>query len=249
MKDENGIPIKNLAYVVQSALNQMFGKAEDVSWFEQIAIQWFTEEARGVTALPCLKVKKLQVSASKQVLMPDDLMRYTKIAIDYGGKLWTLTLDENITLPPHFDCNNTTASEAENQAGGVWFQPYLWDGAYNGGVFALGGGFNQAYYRYDPSSRTLSFLDNLVGREIIIEYLSNGRDVNSQSLIPEYYHAPLRWWLCYMAATFRASEYPFDPNQFKNHYDNAMIDAAVGTGPTYDEILDAYYKGCGFSVR
>ena len=247
---DNGIIQKNVAYVVQTALNQMLGKVNDVAWFEQLAIQWLSEDAAGVTSLPSLRVKRLPVSAAKQVQLPYDCLRYTKIAIDYGGKLWTLTLNNDITVPPSMSCNsNSTVESGTPVSDGVFFIDHYWDGSYYGGLFAMGGGFNHAYYRYDEETRVLSFLDNVLGREIVIEYLSNGADINPDSLVPHYYIAPLRNWLKYQAAFMRPNEYRFDPRVLRIEYDQSMMDAAIGTGPTIDEIMDAYYSAPGLTIR
>jgi hypothetical protein len=249
MTDDNGMIVKTVAYVANSALNRVMGKVEDVSWFQQLALEWFSEE--GIyTSLPTLRVKELQVSAAKQVKLPSDCLRYTKIAIDLGGKLWTLTMDTSITLPPAYDCNNTPENTDENSGNGIWFAANYWNGAYNGGVFALGGGFNDAYYRFDESTRTISFLDNRIGRRVVIEYLSNNNDANSNSLVPQLWISPLRNWLIMKAAQYRPKDFPqINYNLAFEDYSTSLTNANVASGPTIDEILDAYFNAPGLTVR
>jgi hypothetical protein len=250
MTEENGFIVKNVAYVVNSAINRVMGKVEDAAWFQQLAIEWLSEE--GIyTALPALRVKRVTVSASKQIVLPKDCARYTKIAIDLGGKLWTLTMDSDITLPPNFDTGVTPDNATETSSGsGVYFMPHYWNGQYYGGLFALGGGFNDAYYRYDEATRTISFLDNRIGREVVIEYLSNGADINIDSLVPHYWITPLRNWLILKAAEYRRSEFPLvDYGVALRNYEDAIMNASITSGATPQEILDAWYDAPGLTVR
>lgn len=248
MTDGNGFIVKNVAYVVDSAMHRIGAKLEDTPWFQQIALEWLTEDARGVTALPCLRVQHLTVSTSKQVKLPSDCLRYTKIAVDYGGKLWTLTLNDDITIPPNFPCCNTTDSSATNE--GVTFMPHFWGGQYYGGIFALGGGFNKAYYRIDWQTNTLTFLDDVFGRKIIIEYLSNGAGSDVDSLVPQFWIPPMREYLILKAAEYNRKDYPqINMNVQDQRYNDAIMNASIASGPTADELLDAYYSAPGLTLR
>lgn len=245
---EPGSPTKNVQYVVMTAMNRLMAKIEDYAWFEQIALEWLSEDARGVTQLPSLKVKHLQVNPSKQVQLPSDCLRYTKIAVDYGGKLWTLSLCDDITIPPYVNWANPTNPEPTDISYGVYFLPHWYMGTYYGALFGLGGGFNQAYYRIDQATNTLYFLDNWTGREIVIEYLSDGSDITADSLVPKYWIPCLRNYLIWKAAMYRPKEYPMTGN-FELEYQSSMIEASIGSGPTLDEMMDAYYDGCGLNLR
>lgn len=239
----DGTPIKNVAYVVKTAIERLGGPVTDIASAEAWAIQWMSEDARGVTALPCFKVCHIDVSPSKQVAMPSDMMRYTKIAIDYGGKLWTLSLDPDITLPAEFSCTTDTSTDTTQ---GVYFMPHWWGGVYYGALFGMGGGFNQAYYRLDGN--TLKLLGDTNGRKVVVEYLSNGNDVNAATLMPHYWIAPLRNYLMWQLTRLRPDRYKFDPRQFKDDYDLSMENAAFATGPTIYEMLDAYDRAPGLKI-
>lgn len=248
---EGGCIQKNVAYVVKTAMNRLGAPISDMSRLEQIGIEWMTEDIRGTTAFPCLKVAHIPLTGAKQAKMPADMLRYTKIAINVGGKLWTLTLCDDIALPVNMVCPepsilNSTSAFLSN---GIYFMPYWWDGSYYGGVFSMGGGFNSAYYRYDEASRTLSLLGGLPGNEIVVEYLSNGNDVNTYTLVPHYWIAPMRNYLIWQATLFMPEKYKYNPSNMERIYLDSLSDATFASGSTIDEIMDAYYSAPGLKLR
>jgi hypothetical protein len=146
-------------------------------------------------------------------------------------------------------CDNTTNSSSDGSQG-VYFLPHWWGGQYYNGIFSLGGGFNKDYYRIDWNTNTLYFLDDVYGRKIVIEYLSNGRDVNVESLVPQFWIPPLRENLILKAAEYRPKDYPqLNLSLQDSRYNDAIMNAAIASGPTIDEMLDAYYSAPGLKLR
>jgi hypothetical protein len=246
-----GTPVKNIEYVVQTALNRLKAQITEVPRLEQIAIEWMTEVVRGTTAFPCVRVAHLKVNGVNQVALPQDFMRYTKIALNHGGRLWTLGLDVNMSLPTveeagQLNINQATGPSVET---GVYFIDHSWNGVYFPALFAAGGGFNEAYYRIDPTNSFIQLSGSIQGGEIILEYISTGIEVNPATLVPPYYIEPMRNYLIWQMAEFEPQKYPVNAKDRERIYTESMADAAMATGNTIDELLDAYYSAPGLKLR
>jgi hypothetical protein len=245
-----GTPVKNIEYVIQSALNRVKGQATEIPRLEQIGIEWMSEVVRGTTAFPCLKVAHLDINSVNQVALPPDIMRYTKIALDYGGRLWTLGLDPNMSLPTDMQaCDSIPQASATDIQTGVYFIDHSWNGVYFPALFAAGGGFNQAYYRVDPTNTFIQLSNDIRGGKIVLEYLSTGADINSQTLVPHYYIEPMRNYIIWQLAEFEPQKYPVNAQNRERIYTESMADAAMSQGNTIDELLDAYYSAPGLKLR
>jgi hypothetical protein len=244
-----GTPVKNIEYVVQTALNRVKGNAGEIPRLEQIAIEWMSEVVRGTTAFPALKVAHIQVNSVNQAPLPSDCMRYTKIALEYGGRLWTLGLDPNMSVPTTMQmCDIPQASSSSTQTG-VYFIDHSWNGVYFPALFASGGGFNEAYYRIDPTNTFIQLSNKVRGGKIVLEYISTGADINSQTLVPHYYIEAMRNYIIWQLAEFEPQSYTFNAKDRERIYNESMADAAMATGNTIDELLDAYYSAPGLKLR
>jgi hypothetical protein len=246
-----GTPIKNIEYVVQSSLNRVKGQTAEIPRVEQIAIEWMTEVVRGTTPFPCMKVAHLKVNSLMQAPLPSDYMRYSKIALNYGGRLITLGLDVNMNIPTTMQATNfeqVNNDEASTNQG-VFFINHTWRGTYYPALFALGGGFNQAYYRIDPTNTFIQLSNGVDGGDVVLEYLSTGIDVNSQTLVPPYYLEPMRNYIIWQLAEFEPQKYPVNSQNRERIYTESMAEAAMAQGNTIDEILDAYYSAPGLKLR
>jgi hypothetical protein len=116
-------------------------------------------------------------------------------------------------------------------------------------LFALGGGFNQAYYRIDPTNTFIQLSNGVDGGDVVLEYLSTGVDVNSQTLVPPYYIEPMRNYIIWQLAEFEPQKYPVNAQNRERIYTESMAEAAMAQGNTIDEILDAYYSAPGLKLR
>ena len=237
-------PVKNIEYVIQTALNRVKGQATDIPRLEQIAIEWMSEVIRGTTAFPCLKVTHITLNANAQATIPSDCMRVTKIALNKGGRLYSLGLDPLLTL---IDEGGTPGGPEDGN--GFYFIDHSWNGVYYPALFASGGGFAEAYYRIYPDNQTIQLSNNVFGGEIVLEYLSTGNDITSATLVPHYYIEPMRNYIIWQLVEFEPQKYPFNAKDRERIYTESMADAAMSTGNTIDELLDAYYSAPGLKLR
>jgi len=166
-------------------------RKEDDRFYEtylQFAIDGYTE--LNMSALPSVKVVYLTINEQNTVSFPNDMMDYVLIGLNSGGRIHTLTRNRNLVIPVNQTCgewvrdNLTTDSNENGQVDGYMFSDHDYDGEHISGRYAMGGGFNSAYYRVDYTNRQIIFLTNegMSGMTIILEYTSSG--INSNSLVP-----------------------------------------------------------------
>lgn len=248
--EEQGV-IKNVSYVCKSVIDEMGGDVSDMLWLMRRAYQWLTDVAPAKTAYPNIRQTRLNLSSISQAALPKDYVRYTKIAIDLGGKLWTLGLDNTITLPTNLArCEPETPITSQNSGFGVWFSPYFTNQTYFGPVYSSGGGFNDAYYRIDQENNFIQFLGRIPrGGQIVLEYISDNSDANEFTLVPTIWIEPLRYFLMWRLCEFKPKKYRMVISNPKMEYEIAKADAQWASGPTMEEILDAYWAGSGFTLR
>lgn len=182
--------IKDIKYIATSALYRL-GKnpvGRELNWMIQVIID-FVSERMPLTGFVSLKTIFAKIDNGARVFtLPNDCMRVSKIGIKAGRRIWTLTPDTSLVFPDDFfNCDE----DAED--------PVITDGYYPSGYFGyfagytpytLGGGGNVNYYRVD--GRNVVFDHNIPDGQLIIEYFSNGSDVNENTLIEVAYAEPIR---------------------------------------------------------
>lgn len=248
--EEQGV-IKNVSYVCKSVIDEMGGDLSDMLWLMRRSYQWLSEVMPAKSAFPSVKQVRLDVRSIGTVALPDDYVRYTKIAVDLGGKLWTLGLDNSITLNTNLgSCSTTEDITNQNQETGVWLSPYFMGGRYYNAIYSTGGGFNDSYYRVDEVNRLIQFLGPVPrGGKLVLEYISNNVDANEFTLIPALWIEPLRYFLMWRLCEFKPKKYRLTLSNPYALYESARAEAQTAAGPTPEEILDAYWSGSGFTLR
>lgn len=112
-------------------------------------------------------------------ILPSDFITMTKIGVNINGRLWTLTVNNDIIIPrPEIICQNDIESVSTvtdiSALGGYYFCGHYRNGLYIDTLYGLGGGFNEAYYRIDKNNGVILFNGNVRNNEIILEYKSSG---------------------------------------------------------------------------
>jgi hypothetical protein len=169
----------NLFQVVKSFLNERNEKAlTNFERYLQFAIEGYSDMQ--LFTMNTIDVAYLQVDPqTNSALLPPDFITMTKIGINIRGRLWTLTLNNDIVLPPPESiCSepiDRVNTETENSvSGGYSFFPHYRNGVYIDTLYGLGGGFNVAYYRIDMNNRVIYFDGKVPNGEVILEYKSSG---------------------------------------------------------------------------
>lgn len=179
-----------LRYVVSSALNRIGLDVKFTEKLMQIAIEGFTEMNMFITKT--FKVSTIDVNPNTNLAqLPSDYIDFLRIAITINGKLYTLTRNEQLILPRTDDCGsetnlnprvqNTDLYNSQEDIVDVEADVLLSLIAHH---YGTSGGANCAYYRIDEERRLIVFQGRVPNNQFILEYISSGVSVDTETLIP-----------------------------------------------------------------
>jgi len=116
-------------------------------------------------ALQEVKSIQLAVSSTGTITLPDDYIKYVKIGVlGSDGKVHYLGKQDNLNL---------VSGAASTDSNDIDDDPAYFYGI--GGRYGVGGGTNHnGYYRVNKEDNTISFSSDAIGKNIILEYISNG---------------------------------------------------------------------------
>ena len=142
-----------------------------------------------------VKVIKLSVNTNLTVDLPNDYVNYTRIGVcKPDGRIYTLGYDNQICLSKGIDaCGDEVANDGK--LGSTWIGNYR-NGESTGGVYGLGGGQNaNGYYRIDRENNQIALSSDVEQDEIILEYISDGSNVNGDTKINTLSEEALRAYI------------------------------------------------------
>lgn len=112
-----------------------------------------------------IKSVQLAVAANGTITLPDDYIKYTKVGI--------LGSDDKVHILGKQDRLNLVSGATSTDATDIDDDPAYFYGI--GGRYGVGGGTNHnGYYRVNKEDNTISFSSDAIGKNIILEYISNG---------------------------------------------------------------------------
>ena len=116
---------------------------------------------------------KTKVPTNGQILFPSDAVDMIKISIKVDDKLLSLGRDRR-----QFFGTPTSPSDSSAGSDSIVYQFYTINGDVNT-LYGLGGGNNTyGYYRVDRESKAIQFSAEAIGKEVHIEYISDGRNID-----------------------------------------------------------------------
>lgn len=125
------------------------------------------------------------------IYVPVDFIDYIRIGTPIQGLIYTLTRNENLEMPIGMECGVVTGAENVTQLPTV--EPLYWN--WTTVDYASTGGHNFAYYRYDKENRRIVFKGDVVGRSIIIEYITTGINMSGNTYVPREYMQLMKLYL------------------------------------------------------
>lgn len=231
--------IKNIKYIATSALYRL-GKnpvGRELTWMTQVAIDYLSEKSPLDGNVSLRTIYGKIDNGARVFTMPGDCIRISKVGLKAGRRIWTLTPDTSLTYPEEF-----FRCESDQNDGVVldgFFPTGYFGYFYNYPNYTVGGGRNENYYRIDGNN--IIFDHNIPDGKLVIEYFSNGADVNENTLIDTAYAEPFRLYLM--------SEYCFhkgnsqDQSKYKElqiQYEAAQWSAnLLVKAPRLSEMIDA----------
>lgn len=177
------IPLSSIVNEVLIERNDDSGK--NVERFTAFAIRGFRELKK--FTINSIVVKHIMMDDLLRIPIPGDMMQYTKIGINVGGRLWNLGVNHDLVKPRAVDCGNdirdiTTDSSQLINAGGYYYVDHWHNGRYVAGLYGKGGGFRQSYYTIDKERGMILFDTPVPRGEVILEYRSDG--ISDQTMVP-----------------------------------------------------------------
>lgn len=193
-----------------------------------------------------IDVAYLQVDPqTNSALLPPDFITMTKIGVNIQGRIWTLTLNNDIVIPKPETICSEPIERVNNQTeviGGYSFFPHFRNGQYIDTLYGIGGGFNVAYYRIDMNNRVIYF-DGVVPNngEVILEYKSSGVKAGG-ALIPRQAVPALKAYIYWksIAMDVRLPRNERDAAKYE-YYERLHECKLVELSFTADEYLDVAY--------
>jgi hypothetical protein len=250
---ENNPSLKSIRYVVMSYLNRKgIYDMKHYKRLEQIALEGLTQ--LNLYDMETVEVAYLEMNEIGVVKFPSDFVDYTKIGIPVNGRLYTLTVNEEI-LEPRFDkCGQEVFNPDHNpntvDVGGYYFSDHFRNGRYVGGLYGVGGGFNVAYVKMDRQRRQFIIQGTVPRSEIVMEYISTGIKQDGSTMVPTEALEPLRRWIDMVVTENdrRSSEGAIA--RTARAYDLAVDEMRhFITCPTREEYQDKFYESLTQGVK
>jgi len=132
--------------------------------------------------------------------LPKNFGYWTKVGINYGGTILNLSVNQDLVIENRFDeCGDEFSSAlagitsgeiaidslGERYEGGYYYAPHWRNGQFVGEMYGVGGGYNGlGYFKVNPELNLIQFSPEVPRTEIVLEYASDGSDVNGSTLIP-----------------------------------------------------------------
>ena len=150
-----------------------------------------------------IEVVHLVPDAINCLNLPDDYVKYTKVGINVNERVWIIPNNNSIVIPQDESCGlptrNLSASDYNvnpTNANMDYFVPYYRQGQFLPAQYGMRGGYSSIYFKEDRKNNRLILEGQLpAGTDFIVEYISSGISLNSQTLIPREAEECLIAWL------------------------------------------------------
>lgn len=242
-------PIRNIQRIVLnviSDLEEMGVTTAKYARLENMAVQFYQTQLAGFKMQTLVSVNVNVDTVTRIWPFPNDYIRYTKVGYNYGGRLWTLGIDESINFSNGPMIVDGPIEVAVAPQGGYWFAGGFWNGLQT--QYASGGGFNVNYYRVNEAERYIQFAEQLPPGIAVVEYLSAGRGVNGYTLVPIAYEHAFKQWLKMEYCSHNPKLIKL-AEMFRERYDGSMWDTLALLGHSPQEYQDEIYRASGFKLR
>lgn len=146
-------------------------------------LNWGLDIWREINLFKAVVIKTIYVTMGDNFTIPypSDYIKYMAVGTPINGRLWTLSLNQNL-LPKKLDECDVPIEEVIANPNIASTYPYAYyfsgsfrNGQYVGEQFALGGGWNKkGYFKEDDDNKQFIFQGVVPKGEIVIQYQSTG---------------------------------------------------------------------------
>jgi len=240
METPNTIKLEQAVFSVMNELQET--GTERFEYYMQLAIEGYRDIS--IFDSNIIRVKHIQCNKTGIYNLPSDFISYRKIGILYNGQVWTLTLNNDLSLPRHESCGEQVAEQPYMDNKYVYqYAPHYYNGTYYDGMYGMGGGVNVAYYRLDLDTNQLILSPNLVGKEIIMEYKSSGISMDMETMIPVITLPAVKAYVHWRSREFLTNVPMNDKVRKQQLYDDEVMKLRLLENKfTKDEFLDMFYS-------
>jgi len=205
-----------------------------------------------------VEVAYLQMNDANNAPFPKDYEYYTKVAVNIGNQLVTLSMNNDIPLVRDYNCGVeqrenfdpfAVTPETYQYTFGFLYAPHYRNGMFVGEMYSYGGGFNEVgYFRVDHALKQFQFY-NVPRKEIVLEYVAD-KDVNGNTLI--YYSDvnTIRAYVHWKLSEFDRLVPLYDKERKMGLFQAAMQERVeIEYIPAISDYLDSTYRNYKSSVK
>lgn len=240
METKKLIPLEQAVFSVMNETREF--TSDNFEYYLQLAIEGY--RSINIFDQNILKVVHLQPTQNGVIELPCDYISYRKIGVLMNGQVWTLTLNNDLSLPRHECCNQVQGEQMfQDNRFAYYYAPHYYNGAYLDGMYSMGGGVNISYYRIDEEMNQLVISPNIMYKEIILEYKSTGISMDSKTMLPVTSLEAVKSYVHWKRLEYD-SKVPYNDKARKQQlYDEEVIKLRnLENKFTKEEFLDMFYS-------
>jgi hypothetical protein len=195
------------------------------------------------------KVVELTISSADTAPLPNDYVRYTKIALCIDGRLYCLGEDNSLCLNKNYDdCGNPVAHGNNITPNGFVSTQYYADhyrnGENMGRFFGIGADNNLlGYYRIDKENNQILFSELTCSASVVMEYLADINSIDGDFEVHPFCVEALKDWIFWKLK--QRSSKPLGEQQLaeQNFRDSSRLMRMMVTSSTKEEWVAAFQSG------
>ncbi len=204
------------------------------------------------------KVTELIIQSNDAAFLPNDYVRYTRIALCINGRLYSLGEDESLCLTKQYnDCGKPIAESFTNQINAnsvniispnILGYPMIADnftnGEFMGRMFGIGADNNAyGYYRIDKASNQILFSNLLFPSTVVLEYLADVSAPDGDFEVHPFAIEALKDWIQWKYATRTAKPLGEQQMAKQNFYESNRLMRMMFLSSTKEEWVAAFATG------
>lgn len=202
------------------------------------------------------RIHYLTPNSINTATLPNDYMMYAKVGIDVNGRIWTLSYNENMTLPREEECGQRIRdidASNSNIADRIYFIPHYYEGQYISNLYGVRGGYNVGYFKIDRENWTIVLEGDLAqyAGKIILEYVGTGIKLDGTTTVPISASEVLVAWLDWRIK--RADKYlynQYDIQDAENQYGIELDEYRKNEHQlTYVDYVDEFYINSSQTIK
>jgi hypothetical protein len=196
----------------------------------------------------------LTVNDNNTADLPDDFMKYRKVAVNSSGRMCVLRIDDDLTFRETGDkqwCDDTAIEETDSSSSGLWYFPDYRNGQYVGERY----GANQLNtsiprFRINPKTRRIELATNSIISSIALEYISTGLSGDANTCIKREFLQVILAWIHWKLDEYNDKKSLGEKARKEQLYEKEYRKAQFFSYSfTMEDFMDALYGGSSSSVK